>query len=209
MLSSYKVLSADEVLPSCTAMKGKYPYLNSGFYTINPNGNGSSPFIVFCDMISKNGIGVTIIGHDSERRTRVDDHDALGSSKIKILYKTSLKGIAALTKVSRYCEQFIKFECYNSYMIIGSSWWVSRQGVKMNYWGGAAVNSGKCACGMTNSCASSSYKCNCQANDAVLREDSGFLADKTTLPVTGMKFQDTGGRSEYGYFTLGKLLCWG
>ena len=87
-------------------------------------------------------------------------------------------------------------------------WWVSRQGSQMNYWGGAKVNSGKCACGMTNSCAGGK-KCNCDKNDFTWREDSGYLTDKNTLPVTELRLADTGGSGEKGYHTLGRLRCWG
>ena len=60
----------------------------------------------------------------------------------------------------------------------GYAWWVSRDSTKMTYWGGASPGSGKCACGMNNSCADPSYGCNCDANDNVWREDSGLLTGK-------------------------------
>ena len=63
------------------------------------------------------------------------------------------------------------------------AWWVSRDSSKMTYWGGASPGSGKCACGMTNSCADSRHACNCDKNDRVWREDSGLLTDKSHLPV--------------------------
>ena len=166
-------------------------------------------------MTSKNGVGVTMIGHDSESRTFVDGHENPGSYKRKISYDISMTQIVALMKHSKNCEQFIKYECYHSEFKHSSpgtyySWWVSRQGWQMNYWGGAAVNSGKCACGMTNSCAGGE-KCNCDKNDPIWRQDSGYLTDKNTLPVTELRFGDTttnGGIDERGYHTLGKLRCW-
>ena len=92
-------------------------------------------------------------------------------------------------------------------------WWVSRQSLTMNYWGGAAVDSGKCSCGMTNSCAGGK-KCNCDKNDRVWRTDSGYLTDKITLPVSELRFGDTktklsNEKRERGYYTLGKLRCCG
>ena len=73
--------------------------------------------------------------------------------------------VAAITRQSKNCEQYIIYECYHSMLLEDSyGWWVSRQGKKMNYWGGAAVDSGKCACGMTRSCAGG-YMCNCDRND--------------------------------------------
>ena len=87
---------------------------------------------------------------------------------------------------------------------------MSRDSSKMTYWGGASPGSGKCACGMTNSC-TGGYGCNCDLNDSAWREDSGLLTDKTTLPVKQLRFGDTGDSSlsEETYHTLGKLKCYG
>ena len=78
----------------------------------------------------------------------------------------------------------------------------------MTYWGGASPGSGKCACGMTNSCAYSCYGCNCDKDDHVWREDSGLLTDKTKLPVKQLRFGDVDSGEE-GCHTLGKLKCFG
>ena len=124
----------------------------------------------------------------------------------------SLSQLASLTRVSSHCEQFSKYGCYDSvllwrYSINRYGWWVSRDSTKMTYWGRAFIN-GKCACGMTNSCADSRYGCNCDKNDRVWREDSGLLTDKTKLPVKQLRFGDTYGYQQ-GYHTLGKLICYG
>ncbi|CAB4012750.1 Hypothetical predicted protein, partial [Paramuricea clavata] len=195
-----------KILPvTCTALRKIDRSLPSAVYKIKPI-NADAPFRVYCDMISKNGIGVTDIGHDSESRTFVKDYS---DANRKITYILSMKQIVAVIKMSVHCEQFIKYECHHSVFNIGSrAWWKSRQGSKMNYWGGAAVNSGKCACGMTNSC-DGGGKCNCNKNDAKWREDGGLLTDKNTLPVIELQFHDLGGSSEFGYYTLGKLRCWG
>ena len=193
---------------SCSALLTNYPSTTSGIYYINLQG---SMVQVHCDMTSKNGVGVTEVGHDSESRTFVNGYESRGSYKRKINYDIPMTQIVAIMKQSKNCEQFIKYECYNSGLLHdGDGWWVSRQGSRMNYWGGAAVNSGKCACGMTNSCAGR-WKCNCDANDVTWRQDSGYLTDKNTLPVTELRFGDTSshvGINERGYHTLGKLRCW-
>jgi hypothetical protein len=201
---------------SCSALLIKHPSTPSGMYYINPEGLGSSPLVqVYCDMTSKNGVGVTVIGHDSESRTLVNGYEDPGSYRRKIKYDIScMEQIVAIVKQSKNCEQFIKYECHFSVLLYTTKsfgWWVSRQNSTMKYWGGAAVNSGKCACGMTNTgnrCAGGG-KCNCDKNDATWREDSGYLTDKNTLPVTELRFGDTGHPSEKGYHTLGKLRCWG
>ena len=163
-------------------------------------------------MTDKSGVGVTVISHDSESRTHVDGCEVRGCYSRDIHYSgASLSQLASLTRVSSQCEQFIKYECYDSAFWFNSpyGWWVSRDSAKMTYWGGASPGSGKCACGMTNSCADSSHRCNCDNNDNVWREDSGLLTDKTKLPVKQLRFGDTGGSSEQGYHTLGKLRCFG
>ena len=203
-------------LTSCSVIQ-KYVRSSSGNYVIDPDGSeGLAPFTVYCDMTDKNGVGVTVISHDSESRTHVYNGKSWGGqgSYSRDIHYTgaSLSQLASLTRVSSHCEQFIKYECHHSILLYNNNpygWWVSRDSVKMTYWGGASVG-GKCACGMTNSCANPSYGCNCDKNDFVWREDSGLLTDKTRLPVKQLRFGDTGGGpGQQGYHTLGKLKCYG
>ena len=200
---------------SCSVIRKHFSGV-SGSYVIDPDGEGGlAPFTVYCDMADKNGVGVTVISHDSESRTKVRDGlgwGGKGSYSRDIHYTgVSLSQLASLTRVSSHCEQFIKYECYNSVIFRygGYAWWVSRDSSRMTHWGGALPGSGKCACGMTNSCADSSYGCNCDKNDYVWREDSGLLTDKTKLPVKQLRFGDAGSSTEMGYHTLGKLKCYG
>jgi len=173
-------------------------------------------------MTDKNGVGVTVIGHDSENRIHVNGYEEKGSYVRHVDYLgagiTSIEQIAVITGVSSHCEQFIKYECYNSIFLFSSplgypaGWWVSRDNAKMTYWGGATpADTYKCACGVTspNSCADPNRGCNCDKNDAVWREDSGLLTEKSHLPVIQLKFGDTGSSSEEGYHTLGKFKCYG
>ena len=203
-------INSPVITSSCSVIR-KYSSSISGNYVIDPDGEGGqAPFTVFCDMTDKSGVGVTVIGHDSESRTHVSGYGSQGSYSRDIHYTgASLSQLASLTEVSSRCEQFIKYECYDSVIFIygGYAWWVSRDSVKMTYWGGASIN-GKCACGMTNSCAGSNLGCNCDKNDNVWREDSGLLTDKTKLPVKQLRFGDTS-HGEEGYHTLGKLRCYG
>ena len=195
---------------SCSVIK-KYVSSVSGNYVIDPDGEGGlAPFTVFCNMTDKSGVGVTVISHDGESRTHVSGCDSPGCYSSDIHYTgASLSQLASLTKVSSQCEQFIKYECYDSVIFYWkSAWWVSRDSEEMMYWGGGSPGSGKCACGMTNSCAGSSDRCNCDKNDYVWREDSGLLTDKTKLPVKQLRFGDVGSGEE-GYHTLGKLKCFG
>ena len=166
-------------------------------------------------MTVKNGVGVTVISHDSEKEMWVNKCQQAGCYSRVVHYKgVSVSQLASLTNVSTHCEQFIKYKCFRSRLLKdGMGWWVSRDSTKMVYWGGASPESGKCACGMNNTCADPSDGCNCDANDGVWREDSGLLTEKTKLPVKQLRFGDTDGRWPYGweegYHTLGKFICYG
>ena len=202
------------LVKSCSHLKKLDPTVESGTYVIDPDGDrGLPPYNVTCDMTDKNGVGVTVISHDSENRTLVDGCEPPGCYKSDINYTgASLPQLAKLARVSARCEQFIKYECLGSVIWkdnISHAWWVSRDSAKMTYWGGAKPGSGKCACGMTTSCAKPKRPCNCDANDENWREDSGLLTDKTHLPVTQLRFGDTEEKNEEGYHTLGKFKCHG
>ena len=208
-----KVKINSPVSPASCSVIRKHDSSTSGNYVIDPDGEGGlAPFTVYCDMTAKNGVGVTFISHDSEIRTSAKGYESKGAYSRDVRYTgVSLSQLASLTRVSSHCEQFIKYDCYGSALLFNNNlhgWWVSRDSTGMRYWGGASGN-GKCACGMTNSCANPSYGCNCDANDNVWREDSGLLTDKTKLPVIQLRFGDTGGTKEQGYHTLGKLKCFG
>ena len=100
---------------SCSEVK-KYISSVSGNYVIDPDGEGGlAPFTVFCDMTDKSGVGVTVISHDSESRTHVNGCEDHGCYSRDIHYTgASLSQLASLTNVSSQCEQFIKYECYDS-----------------------------------------------------------------------------------------------
>ena len=203
---------------SCGSIKSAHSGSSSGNYIIDPDGKGGvTPFSVYCDMSDKGGVGVTVISHDSESRTHVSNIPFCGHSNPGCYSKSvSYSGISAtqleaLTRVSQNCEQFIKFECNNGVAFVPESvaWWVSRDGRKMNYWGGAGGSANMCACGVTNSCSSSGKKCNCHNGGSGWREDSGLLTDKSALPVTQIRLADFDDSGEEGYHTLGKLKCYG
>ncbi|KAL9952581.1 hypothetical protein ACROYT_G039851 [Oculina patagonica] len=199
---------------SCSEIKSNDKGIISGNYMIDPDGKGGvTHFSVYCDMSDKGGVGVTIISHDSESRTHVGPYGCSGAgcySKDVRYTGVSTAQLVALTRASQNCEQFIKFECNNDVAFIEDSyaWWVSRDGTRMNYWGGATGHDKMCACGVTNSC-SRSAKCNCHGGSGGWREDSGLLTDKSALPVTQIMLGDLNGSQEEGYYTLGKLKCYG
>ena len=201
---------------SCSHLKSSCREKTSGNYIIDPDEKGSVvPFSVYCDMSDKGGVGVTVISHDSESRTHVNSVSpgcgSPGCYRKDVTYTgVSTAQLAALTRVSQNCEQFIKFECKGPVAFVPESvaWWVSRDGRKMNYWGGAGGSANTCACGVTNSCLNG-QKCNCFNGGSGWREDSGLLTDKSALPVTQIRLGDLDHSNEEGYHTLGKLKCYG
>ena len=204
-------------LSTCGEIKTLHGGTSSGTYVIDPDGKGGvTPFNVYCDMSDKGGVGVTVISHDSERRTHVGNIPGCygrGCYSKDVRYTgVSTTQLTALTRVSQNCEQFIKFECNNDVAFIQENyaWWVSRDGIQIHYWGGATGSDKMCACGVTNSC-SNSQMCNCYngRSDSGWREDSGLLTDKSVLPVTQIRLGDLGDSHEEGYHTLGKLKCYG
>ena len=172
---------------------------------------------MYCDMTDKNGVGVTVVGHDSEARTLVNGYEGQGTYSRDVHYiatgLTSMPQLAGLATASTNCEQFIKYECMGNpilYNGVKYGWWVSRNQEDMNYWGGATpADTYKCACGLTNSCADPNDGCNCDIDDSEWRKDSGFLTEKSDLPVIQLRFGDTGNAGEEGYHTLGKFKCYG
>ena len=211
------VVEVLKILNSCSSIKSGRSGSSSGNYIIDPDGKGGvAPFSVYCDMSDKGGVGVTVISHDSESRTHVNSVNppcrSPGCYSKDVTYTgVSTAQLAALTRVSQNCEQFIKFECNNDVAFIQDqhAWWVSRDGKRMNYWGGATGHTNMCACGVTNSCSNSGQKCNCYNGGSGWREDSGLLTDKSALPVTQIRLGDLDGSHEEGYHTLGKLQCYG
>ena len=213
------VVEVIKVMKSCSSIKSGHSGSSSGNYIIDPDDKGGvAPFSVYCDMSDKRGVGVTVISHDSESRTHVVHIPGCGVTpgcyccyRKDVSYTgVSTAQLAALTRVSQTCEQFIKFECNNDVAFVPGSvaWWVSRDGRKMNYWGGAGGSANKCACGVTNSCLNG-QKCNCYNGGSGWRGDSGLLTNKSALPVSQIRLADFDGSNEEGYDTLGKLKCYG
>ncbi|PFX16134.1 Hemicentin-1 [Stylophora pistillata] len=124
---------------TCTSVRANISDV-SGDYFIDPDGAlGDDPFPVYCNMTDKGGVGVTVVGHDSENRTQVKGFDNPGAYRLDVHYiSVTISQLKVLTEASDNCEQFIKYECFHARLVRGGfSWWVSRDGEKMTYWGGS------------------------------------------------------------------------
>ena len=174
----------------------------SGNYLIYPTKDYARPARVECDM-RRNGL--TIVSHDSERKIMVDGHEKPGQYSRKITYNIPWGLVMAIVNRASWCKQYIRYDCRDSVLRFG--WWVSARGEKMQNWGGVDHTHKGCACGLSRSCSGGGL-CNCVRNDATWREDSGILNEKEYLPVSEVKFGDTGDAGEMGHHTVGKLACY-
>ena len=188
----------------------------STFCLLDSQGVGN-PYTALCNATNSSRT-YTVITHNKMTESTVGNAklDFSGSFyKHDITYTGSsgLNQIKALIQKSNHCRQYIRFHCFGSKLLNtprgpSYAYWLSRDGSRQEYWGGAKPGSKKCACGMTDppSCAVKTKLCNCDVRGETWRVDAGYLSDKSTLPVTGLLFAKKSKRSE---FTLGPLECWG
>ena len=157
---------------ACSRVKANISDI-SGCYVIDPDGiQGNSPFQVYCNMTDKGGVGVTVVSHDTEKRTHVKGYEDEGSYSRNIIYNgVSLSQLEVRTSVSAFCEQFIRYECKKAKLLRdGKGWWVASNGQKMEYWGGATGSKSGCGCAVTKTCSDPKELCNCDINDNKWRE---------------------------------------
>ncbi|XP_046330806.2 A disintegrin and metalloproteinase with thrombospondin motifs adt-1-like isoform X17 [Haliotis rufescens] len=174
------------------------------------------PTRVYCDMTSQDGAGVTVIGHDSEEEEEVVGYEGAGEYVLGLNYNVTLDHAIAIIDASENCRQFVQWRCKaalihnpNGNGIITTGW-RNRTGGIADYFGDATPGSGMCTCGMTQSCADPTLACNCDMNDDVWREDSGYLSYRPDLPVTEFIAGDTGDDgTEAGAFRVGPVECFG
>ena len=170
-------------------------------------------------MSDKEGVGVTVISHDSESRTHLNSVSpgcsSAGCYRKDVTYTGVSTGqLAALTRVSQNCEQFIKFECNNDVSFIedANARWVSRDRRRMNHWGGTTGYKSMCAYGVTNFYPNSAVRSVIVTPLAVVGDRTAVcwqtsrllkvLTHKSALPVTHSQIR-LGDR--LGWFTRGRL----
>lgn len=138
-----------------------------------------------------------ISDHDKEATIDVNGYDLPGQFQILLTYDTGWEEAVRLVDMSENCEQYMRWDCLAAIIhnpISGDlyTYWKNRDEMKMNYFGGADIDSGNCSCGGTSSCFDRTLPCNCDANDNVWRFDEGFLDHKFDLPIHSFYCGDTG-----------------
>ncbi|KAJ8049840.1 Contactin-associated protein-like 2 [Holothuria leucospilota] len=158
----------------------------------------------------------TVIDHDAENDEDIPaGSTSPGSFTREITYNdVSMEHLTYIIDHSQYCEQAVSYTC-NSAKLLNSpggdpfGWWVDRDDRQVYSWGGAVINSRKCACGMTGDCSDPNKFCNCDADSTSGEIDEGVLKEKERLPVTKLQFGDNEAGRSSASFHLGKLRCHG
>ena len=133
--------------------------------------------------------------------------DEAGAKNFQLRYNTTGPNDAMYYRlVSNKCKQYIKYECLGASinnpidMSKRMTWWTNwGDEEQMTYWGNVPYDPDSdvgpinyCECGLTHSCDNATLPCNCDANDLVWREDSGWLTYKQHLPIAGFYAGETG-----------------
>ena len=157
----------------------------------------------------------TVIKHNLVSGTKVKAGNIINGQYVHDIryHDVNMRQVAALIRHSKKCRQFIRFDCIKTRLLNSPNgpshaFWMSRDGKRQNYWGGAVPGSGSCACGMSkpSQCDNPSKFCNCDIRDNKWRMDEGYLEQKESLPVMSIMFNERSARST---FVLGQLECWG
>ena len=151
-------------------------------------------------------VKTTLEHEDSGKAIHISGYDPAGSYSKVIAYKQSLPVLLKLVDTSDRCQQSMDIACYHSQLSTNNwSWLKNGKNEKMSYLAGGSGTG--CACGITNTCANTNHKCNCDKNDYALRYDNGIVTAKSDLPLTAFYTGDTGGSTEYKIIVIGNLEC--
>ncbi|KAK3577967.1 hypothetical protein CHS0354_020807 [Potamilus streckersoni] len=186
---------------------------SSGEVLIWPSRN-VRPFLVSCDIYIFPGHGVTVIGNNLEDSTPIS-----GQSYIPVNYNNAtIEQVDALTDVSIFCFQPIKYDCISTRFISYNTFhWTGGNNINpMTYLGSGRPWENECNCGVMGLCGGSedretlmnlTRKCNCDAGDALWRADAGIINSTKDLPISALSFGEYTLPGGSGKITLGKLYC--
>ncbi|XP_019942993.2 contactin-associated protein-like 2a isoform X2 [Paralichthys olivaceus] len=197
--------------PSCEAYK--HLGRSSDTYWIDPDGSGPlGPFKVTCNM-TEDKVWTTVM-NNLPPKTTVTGSSRERRTVLQVNYSASMDQVTAITTSAEYCEQQIVYSCQKSRLLntpdgTPYTWWVGRGSEKHFYWGGSGPGIQKCACGIDRNCTDLKYDCNCDADLAQWREDSGLLVYKEHLPVSQVAVGDTNRPGSLAKLTVGPLRCQG
>jgi len=176
----------------------------SGFYLVSPEPNYLNPVAVYC--LFNGSKAVTVISHDSKDEARVDSCEEKKCYVRNVNYDIPMSSIRSIVRQSQNCRQKVKYRCHGASLFTGNGVWTTHDNIDVD-WTDQKYGA-TCSCSIDESCANPKHTCNCDSNDLVWRSDEGYITDRTVLPVTKLKFADSGDGGEVGYHTLGALECY-
>ncbi|XP_065676676.1 contactin-associated protein-like 4 [Hydra vulgaris] len=180
---------------------------------IDPDGDKGAvkPFKVLCNMTSDSKLAFTILSHKKENSDIPIYMGEREGNTLKTVfdYGLSIEAIEVMFRSASVCQQFIQLKCRNTRLLNSPSGpavvhWEGREGLKEDYWGGAPPDSSMCACGVNQTCADGLKFCNCDINDNIWREDSGFIYEIDRLPIMAIYANISANNS---YLSVGALKC--
>ena len=200
-MHSYNYIQVVKYYESCNAALVDNN-LEAGEYPLKI---GGAPIKAKCQLIG--GQVQTTLGHqDGGKAIYIHGYEEIGSYSKVIAYKQSLPVMLKVIEASGKCQQSMDIACHSSKMVKNQqSWLLNGKSEKMSYLAGGSGTG--CACGVTNTCADTNNKCNCDSNDNVLRYDNGTVTTKSDLPLTAFYTSDTGSSYEYKIIVIGDLEC--
>jgi contactin associated protein-like 2 len=180
---------------SCDAYRILYPNAKHARIHIDVDGSGPlAPFPVECEFPNPH-TSRTLLHHALESGTLASDRLNVAGQQERVSYDAGAEQIVQLVNRSIVCYQSIRYECFNMPLLRSpydrdapfapAAFWLSRNHLQMDYWGGSLSGSRKCSCGLHGTCKDSRYWCNCDS-PAMIDQwmvDEGELNDKQHLPV--------------------------
>ena len=188
---------------------------------LSSNGNASASYFIqpslklgAVSLKCERGIdgkGYAVFHHDTEAEVTVTGYnDNCGAYQKQFGYNDSMDTIVFVINNSISCQQYTKAECKGVWFVDRDCTWLKgRNSKRLLYWGGGPHNGRGCSCGITGSCESSVFRCNCDYNiESRWLNDEGFVSLKDDLPLTGIAIGDTGlTNTEIVKYTIGPLRC--
>ncbi|XP_064597589.1 neurexin-4-like [Liolophura sinensis] len=179
------------------------------------------PAKVLCTKDKGTGVIKTLLTSNAAMAAiPVDGFQKPGSYQYNITYgpETDLDVAVGVIDRAKTCRQYVKYTCNQARLMAspeGSSvpfgWWVGREGTPHYYWGEADPGSRTCSCGAVDGGCLGGLPCNCDAQEAYEVSDDGYLTNKTHLPVTQVRFGDTGTSQDtkFASYLVGDVECSG
>ncbi|KAL4228481.1 hypothetical protein ACF0H5_011528 [Mactra antiquata] len=162
------------------------------------------PVLAHCDMTSYPHVGITVIPN-----TFIGYQVPQQPGSFGIEYKIDTDSLNKLVEISSFCSQEAEYECTNSRLLNNGDkkgYFSDTRGEAKNFWPGGMGLDNQCSCGVTKTCASDQFGCNCDVKDGKTRKDFGKVVDKADLPIGTITLEEIGGISS-GRYLVGPLKC--